>query len=135
MDNIEVSGKLRWYQGISRMQWTVLWVSYVGWLLDAMDANLIFVVLSPALTDLLGAATATRANVGFYGGLVVAAQLIGWGVGGIALGVVGDYLGRARTLALSIIVYSVFTALCAVAPNWWTLALFRFFAGWGVGAE
>jgi MFS family permease len=135
MANIEAPGKLRWYQGISTMQWTVLWVSYVGWLLDAMDANLIFVVLSPALTDLLGGAMANRANVGFYGGLVVAAQLVGWGAGGIALGIVGDYLGRARTLALSILVYSVFTALCAVATNWWMLALFRFFAGWGVGAE
>ncbi len=126
--------KKAWYAGHERRLWMILAVAYAGWLLDAMDLNFITVVLGPCLRELLGTA-ATPANIGFYGGVIVAAQLIGWGFGGLTLGIVGDYIGRSRALYLSIIVYSVFTGICAFAPNWWMLALFRFFAAWGVGSE
>lgn len=123
-----------WYSGIERRLWIILGIAYAGWLLDAMDLNFITVVLGPCLKDLLGA-TATPARIGHYGGMIVAAQLLGWGLGGLTLGIVGDYIGRARALALSIFVYSLFTGVCALAPTWWALALFRFFAAWGVGSE
>src|SRR5207302_10027631 len=46
-----------------------------------------------------------------------------------------DYLGRVRTLALSILIYSVFTCLQGVAQEAWQLGVFRFIAGLGTGAE
>ena len=100
-----------WYSGIERRLWIILGVAYAGWLLDAMDLNFITVVLGPCLKDLLGA-TATPAKIGYYGGMIVAAQLLGWGLGGLTLGIMGDYIGRARALALSIFVYSLFTGVC-----------------------
>lgn len=99
-----------------------------------MYRNFIAVVMRPCLTELLGKG-ASPATISYHGGIIVAIQMFGWGLGGLTLGVVGDYFGRARTLALSIFVYAVFTGICAVAPNWWMLALFRFFAGWGIGSE
>src|SRR5206468_8520069 len=50
-------------------------------------------------------------------------------------GIVADYLGRVRTLALSILIYSVFTALQGFSQEIWQLGLFRFIAGLGTGAE
>lgn len=131
---VGAQNKQAWYSGIERRLWIILGIAYAGWLLDAMDLNFITVVLGPCLKDLLGSAV-TPAKIGYYGGIVVAAQLLGWGLGGLTLGIVGDYIGRARALALSIFVYSIFTAVCALSPTWWALAIFRFFAAWGVGSE
>jgi MFS family permease len=124
----------RWYQGIERRLWIILAVTYVGWLLDSMDLNLFTVVLVPSLRELLGS-QATPQTIGYYGGTIIAVQLLGWGVGGLVFGIIGDYWGRARTLCLSIACYSIFTALSGLAPNWWTLAIFRFLMAAGVGAE
>ena len=124
----------RWYQGIDRQLWIILAVTYVGWLLDSMDLNLFTVVLVPSLHDLLGA-RGTPQMIGYYGGIIVAAQLLGWGAGGLVFGIIGDYWGRQRTLALTIVVYAIFTAMSGLAPNWWMLALFRFLMAAGVGAE
>jgi MFS family permease len=54
---------------------------------------------------------------------------------GVYLGPLGDKWGRARTLALTIVVYSVFTGAAAFAQDVYQLAAFRFFAGIGVGGE
>jgi MFS family permease len=129
-----VPASLRWYQGIDRKLWIILAVTYVGWLLDSMDLNLFTVVLVPSLRELLGP-QATPATIGYYGGMIAAVQLLGWGIGGLVFGIIGDYWGRARTLCLSIAVYAVFTAMSGLAPTWWALAIFRFLMAAGVGAE
>jgi MFS family permease len=124
----------RWYQGIDRKLWVILAVAYAGWLFDSMDLNLFTVVLVPSLRELLGP-QATPQSIGYYGGAIVAVQLLGWGVGGLIFGILGDYWGRARALCLSIAVYAVFTALSGLAATWWQLAIFRFLMASGVGAE
>jgi MFS family permease len=129
-----VSSDLRWYQGIDRQLWIILAVTYVGWLLDSMDLNLFTIVLVPSLKELLGP-EATPQLIGYYGGVIAALQLLGWGVGGLIFGILGDYWGRSRTLCLSIVVYAVFTALSGLASTWWELAIFRFLMAAGVGAE
>src|SRR5260221_3581150 len=131
---IATAGALRWYQGIDRKLWIILAVTYVGWLLDSMDLNLFTVVLVPSLRELLGP-QATPQMIGYYGGAVAAVQLLGWGVGGLIFGVLGDYWRRARTLCLSILVYAVFTAMSGFAATWWQLANFRFLMAAGVGTE
>jgi MFS family permease len=49
--------------------------------------------------------------------------------------VFADYLGRRRTLMLSIVLYAAFTGLSAVAQCYWMLLAFRFLAGLGLGGE
>src|ERR1700759_313432 len=126
--------ELRWYQGIERRLWIILAVTYVGWLLDSMDLNLFTVVLVPSLRELLGPQASPQA-IGYYGGAVAAVQLLGWGVGGLIFGILGDYWGRSRTLCVSLVVYAVFTAMSGFAATWWQLAIFRFLMAAGVGAE
>jgi MFS family permease len=60
--------------------------------------------------------------------------LLGWSLGGFLFGIIADYIGRVRTLALSILIYSVFTGLQGLAQSPWDFGIYRFFAGMGTGA-
>src|SRR5215467_10023498 len=91
-------------------------------------------VLRQAMTELLGG-NPSLAEIGRVGGLITTIGLLGWAFGGFIFGIIADYLGRVRTLALSILIYSVFTALQGFAQDVWQLGLYRFIAGLGTGAE
>ena len=112
------------------------WAAWAGWTLDGMDSFLYALVLVPALRDLLprSGVTASQANVGYYGSILFATFLIGWGFA-FLWGPLADHIGRVRTLILTILCYSFFTFLGAVAASVWQLALFRLAAGAGIGGE
>jgi MFS family permease len=101
-----------------------------------MDAFIYALVMVPALRDLLPGTglAASPENIGFYGGLLFALFLVGWGFA-FLWGPIADRFGRVRTLMFTIICYSVFTFLGCVAQNVWQLAAFRFLAGAGIGGE
>lgn len=124
----------RWWNDIERYQWTVLLMTWLGFLFDLMDSTLYTLVMGPALQELLGPA-ATVQNIGWYGGLVFSIFLIGWALGGIVFGILADYIGRKRTLMLTILIYAAFTGLAGTAGSWWELGLYRFLTGLGVGGE
>ncbi len=107
-----------------------------GWTLDGMDSFIYALVLVPALRDLLPPTgiAGNAANTGFYGGLLFAFFLVGWGLS-LVWGPIADRFGRVRTLMLTIICYSTFTFLGAVATSVWQLAAFRLLAGIGIGGE
>lgn len=112
------------------------WAAWGGWALDGMDSFIYALVLTPALTELLprSGIAATPGNVGYYGSVLFALFLIGWGLA-MAWGPIADHFGRVRTLALTILCYSAFTFAAALATNVWQLALFRLLAGVGIGGE
>ena len=112
------------------------WAAWGGWALDGMDSFLYALVLVPALRDLLprSGIPATQANTGFYGGVLFAIFLLGWGFA-FLWGPLADRFGRVRTLVLTILCYSLFTFLGCAAANVWQLAAFRFLAGIGIGGE
>lgn len=120
-------------RGLSRYQWTVFFVVWAGWALDATDFGLFSIVLKPAVNELLGGATA--AQVGRVGGILAMVGLLGWAFGGFMFGIVADYIGRVRTLALSILIYSVFTAAQGFSHSTLELGIFRFLGGLGTGGE
>src|SRR5437660_2224936 len=119
---------------ITGYQWLILFAAWPGWSLDITDFTLSGLVLRQALPELLGG-NPTLAQIGSVGGLLTTIGLLGWAVGGFFFGIVADYLGRVRTLALSILIYSVFTALQGFSQEVWQLGVFRFIAGLGTGAE
>jgi MFS family permease len=128
------SGGLSWIKDVTGYQWMVFLVAWAGWMLDATDFGLFNLVLRPAVTELLGG-NPTIAQIGQVGGFLSMAGLLGWALGGFAFGILGDYIGRIRTLILSVVVVAVFTGLQGLATNTWMLGFFRFFAGVGTGAE
>ena len=112
------------------------WAAWGGWALDGMDSFIYALVLTPALTELLprSGIPATPGNVGYYGSVLFALFLIGWGCA-MAWGPIADRFGRVRTLALTILCYSVFTFAAALATSVAQLAAFRLLAGIGIGGE
>ena len=122
-----------WRQ-VSRYQWVVLTVAWLGWVFDSMDATIYALVLTPALSELLGTQGSTE-NIGWYGGIIFSIFLVGWALGGVVFGILADYLGRARTLVITILVYAVFTALAGLSHSWWELGLYRFLTALGIGGE
>jgi MFS family permease len=112
------------------------WAAWGGWALDGMDSFIYSLVLVPALTELLprSGIAATAGNVGYYGSVLFALFLIGWGLS-MVWGPMADRFGRVRTLTLTILCYSVFTLLCGIVSNVWQLALLRVLAGIGIGGE
>ena len=123
-----------WTREVSRYQWLVLMVAWLGWVFDSMDGTLYSLVQKPSMIELMGAG-ATDADIGFYSGIVFSVTLAGWAMGGIVFGILADYIGRTKALVATILIYSLFTGLSAVAQSWWQLAAFRFITGLGLGGE
>jgi MFS family permease len=121
---------------LTRNQVRSFWAAWSGWTMDGMDSFIYSLVLVPALRDLLpkSGIPATTANVGFYGGLLFALFMVGWGVA-LVWGPIADRFGRVRTMMFSILCFSIFTLVAAFSTGVWSLALFRFLAGVGIGGE
>ena len=135
---METAG-VSWTRGITRYQWLVLFVAWLGWVFDAMDATIYAIVLHPALHDLLGNVspngTVAPDQIGWYGGIIFSIFLIGWAIGGICFGIAADHFGRTKTLIATILMYAVFTGMAALAQEWWHLAIYRFLTALGIGGE
>lgn len=99
----------------------------MGWLLDAFDVMLYALVLTAVIAE-LGVSPQV-------GGLMGSLTLGASAVGGLVFGVLADRLGRTRALNLSILLYSVFTFACGLAPNIWVFGIFRVLLGLGMGGE
>jgi len=70
-----------------------------------------------------------------YGGYATSIFLMGWATGGLVFGVLGDRIGRAKTMLWTILIYSLFTGLSALSKGFWDFAFYRFLTGLGVGGE
>jgi predicted MFS family arabinose efflux permease len=119
---------------LSPQQWTSGIAAWLGWLFDGLDMHLYTLVATPFVAELLLVGQKDP-SVGYYGSCIQAAFLLGWALGGAFFGRLGDRLGRARALVLTILTYAVFTGLSAFAQAWWHLLAFRFLAALGIGGE
>ncbi len=128
----------RWYHELTRYHWFVLIVAALGWLFDTMDQQLFVLARVPAMRELLAAtpgAKVEKAQVDFYAGVTTSIFLLGWASGGLFFGVLGDRIGRVRTMLITILIYSFCTGLSAISRGFWDFAFYRFLTGLGVGGE
>ncbi|KJR45315.1 major facilitator superfamily protein [Desulfosporosinus sp. I2] len=122
------------FDKITRQQWLVLSAAWLGWVFDSMDSTIFAMVMSSSLQDLMGR-TASKADIASHGGIILAIFLVGWALGGTLFGTLADYFGRSKTLAISILIYAVFTGVAALSQSWEQLAFFRFLTALGIGGE
>lgn len=129
---------MRWPWGMSGYQWAVVFAAWLGWGFDIIDALLFNYVAENCIPTLLQlplgspeAAQATRSYVGY----LTSVLLLGWAAGGIFFGWLADRIGRAKTLLLTIMLYSLGTALCALSPNVAFLTFCRLLSSLGIGGE
>ena len=104
-----------------------LWGSTVGYAMDGFDLLILGFALGAIAADLhLSAAQSAS---------LATATLIGAVLGGFGFGMLSDRLGRVRILTWSILLFAVFTGLCALAQGYWDLLAYRTLAGFGLGGE
>jgi predicted MFS family arabinose efflux permease len=112
-----------------------LWLLFIICLLSNVFAGvastLMSVYLPVVVKDLLG--NSSEAQVNNVSAYINAWYFIGWAIGGLIWGVIGDWIGRSKSLALAIGMYGLCTFLKGLAPSWEVLQLFQFFCGFGVG--
>jgi MFS family permease len=121
---------------LNRQQIIGFWAAWAGWALDGMDSVIYALVLAPALTELLPKSgyTVSPGTIGQFGSILFALFLIGWGLS-FLWGPIADRFGRTKVLAVTILIYAVFTGAAALSQSVWELALFRLLAGIGIGGE
>ncbi len=99
--------------------------SVTGYAMDGFDL-LILGFMLPAISIELGLTSSAA-------GSLVTWTLIGAVLGGVIFGHLSDRFGRIRVLTLTILMFSLFTGLCAVAQGYWDLLAYRTLAGIGLG--
>lgn len=104
-----------------------IWASAIGYALDGFDLLILGFILS-AISAGLGLSSAEA-------GSLVTWTLVGAVVGGIGFGMLSDAYGRVRVLTWTILLFAVFTGLCALAQGYWDLLVYRTIAGLGLGGE
>ena len=123
---------LPWWKQLNGYHWFVLIVASAAWFFDCLDQRLFSLARVPALVELMKLPASDPALQAF-GKVVTACFLIGWGIGGMIFGALGDKLGRAKMLTLTILIYSAFTGLSYFSQTKLDFTIFRFLTGVGVG--
>ncbi len=120
-----------WWRLLNRYHWFVFIVASLGWLFDCLDQQLFNLARVPAMQALLHPGQ----DVKLFGALATSIFLIGWALGGMTFGVLGDRIGRVKTMVLTILIYSACTGLSALSKGFWDFSFYRFITGVGVGGE
>lgn len=126
--------KYSWHKDLSRYHWFVLSVAIMGWMFDTMAQQLFNLARKPAIRELLGPG-ATPAIVDQQAAWSTSVFLVGWALGGILFGILGDRIGRAKTMMLTILCYTIFTGLSVFSIGVLDFNAYRFLCGFGVGGQ
>lgn len=108
-----------WWQHLTGYHWLVVLVASMAWFFDCLDQRIFSLARIPALISLGHDIPSDRIQA--FGKVVTACFLIGWGIGGMIFGGLGDKYGRTRMLTLTILIYSLFTGLSFLARDGGTL--------------
>jgi MFS family permease len=123
-----------WWREMTRYHWFVLVVAALGWLFDCLDQQLFTLARPTSMRDLLGV-PAGDPRIAEWGGYATCIFILGWATGGLVFGALGDRIGRARTMVITILLYSACTGLSALSQTVYDFAFYRFLTGLGVGGE
>lgn len=121
---------LAWWRYLDKYHWFVFAMAALAWLFDCFDQQIFILFRNEALAQLK---LPEGADAKAYGGYATAIFVAGWATGGLIFGSVGDRIGRAKTLTITVLLYSLFTGLSALAAGWIDFAVYRFITGLGVG--
>lgn len=130
----ETPAKTRWYTGVTRYEWLVLAIASAGWVFDVFEGQLFNITRGQMLADLVGTDT-TSDTVRRWGDIFLAVFLVGGTAGGVLFGSLADRIGRKPTMAITILLYSIFSGLTYFATELWHVAALRFLVALGVGGE
>ncbi len=128
------TAKSPWYHGVTPYMWLVLIIASLGWVFDIFEGQVFVASMKEAMPSLLPEDT-LAGKVDFYNNIAMGAYLVGGAFGGVLFGMLSDRIGRTRTLMLTILMYSLFTFVTALAQTWWQMTILRFLVAMGTGGE
>src|SRR3982750_3659330 len=131
--DVPAERKYAWYRELNGYHWFVLSVASMGWMFDTMAQQLFNLARKPAIRELLGGASGPVVDKN--AAWATAIFMIGWAIGGVFFGVLGDRIGRVKTMTITILSYTVFTGLSVLSSSVLTFNMFRFLCGLGVGGQ
>ena len=117
-----------WWGKLNQYQKFVFIVATSAWLFDCLDQQLFNLARNPAMEKLVGAVDAKE-----FGGYATSLFLVGWAIGGMIFGSLGDRYGRAKMLATTVLLYSLATGLSALSVGFIDFSIYRILTGLGVG--
>jgi MFS family permease len=118
-----------WWRSFHRGHWQVFLIASLAWFFDCLDQQIFNLSRDGAVEDLL----VNKSRATEFASYTTSFLLIGWAIGGFVFGAVGDRFGRARVLALTLVLYSVGTGLSAFSPNFGVLCACLLLTGLGIG--
>jgi MFS family permease len=121
-----------WWRDLTREHWFVLAVASLAWALDCFDQQIFNIARNPAIAALMPEGTPSDV-LRTWGGYTTAIFVAGWATGGLIFGPIGDRVGRARMLMVTVLMYSLCTGLSAFSRNVIDFSIYRFITGLGVG--
>lgn len=120
-----------WWRSLNSYHWFVFAVASLAWLFDCLDQQLFILARDNAVRALSpGVDSLTQ---GKMSGWSMSVFVMGWATGGLIFGAVGDRIGRAKTLAITVLIYSLFTGLSSFATSITQFMIYRALTGLGVG--
>lgn len=117
-----------WWKQLNGYHWFVFIMASCAWMFDCLDQQLFILARNNAVVAL-----APDLDAKAYGGYATSIFIAGWAIGGLIFGAVGDRIGRAKTLAITVLMYSISTGLSALSNNIWEFFAYRLLTGLGVG--
>ena len=118
-----------WWRAFNREHWFVFSVASLAWLFDCLDQQLFNLARDGAMETLV----AEKARLAEFGSYTTSFFLIGWAIGGLIFGALGDRFGRARILSICVLLYSICTGLSSFATSYAGFCAYRILTGLGVG--
>jgi MFS family permease len=121
-----------WWKTLDGTQKYVFVMASLAWLFDCMGQQVFVIARNPAIKALMPAGTPPE-KLKEWGANSMAIFVLGWATGGLIFGAVGDRIGRARSLAITILLYGLCTGLSGFSTSITDFCVYRFITGLGVG--
>src|ERR1700746_3446896 len=120
MSTLGTAASAPWYRTLTKAQWKALLASNLGWTFDGFEVFALILTVGVALHQLLD--PSQYPLIPAYAGAIIAITVFGWGLGGLLGGVLADYLGRKRSMTLTILAYSLLTGFGPCPRGWGSIS-------------
>jgi MFS family permease len=118
-----------WWRSLERRHWQVFLAASLGWLFDCLEQQIFNLSRDGAMDALL----TRHGREPEFASYTTSALLVGWAIGGLVFGAMGDRYGRARMLTVTILLYSLFSGLNAASTSYAMFCACLFLTGLGIG--
>jgi MFS family permease len=116
---------------INAYLWLLFTICFIGNIMGGTASTIMPVYLPEVVKDLLGLVSKEKINQA--SAFITSLFFVGWAIGGFTWGMIGDLIGRSKSLAMSVVMFGLSTLMISFTSSWPMVMIFRFFCGFGVG--